>query len=68
EPVAALDPVNRDRVLGLVAELTSQGVATLSVFHDLEAVRRLATRVVALRDGEVVADASPREVLEQVPA
>lgn len=68
EPVAALDPRNRDRVLDLVAGLTSQGVATLSVFHDLDAVRRLATRVVALQGGEVVADGAPLEVLEQVAA
>lgn len=68
EPVASLDSENQDRVLAMVSRLTEAGVAVLSVFHDLEAVRRLATRVVALRAGEVVADGTPAEVLEPVAA
>jgi alpha-D-ribose 1-methylphosphonate 5-triphosphate synthase subunit PhnL len=63
EPVASLDARNRDSVLDLVARLTAQGVAVLSVFHDLEAVRVLATRVILLGDGQVVADGEPAAVL-----
>jgi alpha-D-ribose 1-methylphosphonate 5-triphosphate synthase subunit PhnL len=64
EPVASLDARNRDSVLDLVVRLTAQGVAVLSVFHDLEAVRVLATRVILLRDGQVVADGEPAAVLQ----
>jgi alpha-D-ribose 1-methylphosphonate 5-triphosphate synthase subunit PhnL len=68
EPVASLDARNRDQVLARVGQLAEGGVAVLSVFHDLDAVRLLATRVVALRDGLVVADGSPAEVLDEVAA
>ncbi|WP_214319793.1 phosphonate C-P lyase system protein PhnL [Nonomuraea sediminis] len=63
EPVSALDPVNREAVLAMIAELTSLGVAVLSVFHDFEAIERLATRVVVLDAGRVAADGDPAKVL-----
>ncbi|WP_216894063.1 ATP-binding cassette domain-containing protein [Nocardia alni] len=55
EPVSALDPANRDLALDLIADLTNRGVAVLSVFHDMAAVRRLATRALRMADGRVVA-------------
>ncbi|MFC5829408.1 ATP-binding cassette domain-containing protein [Nonomuraea insulae] len=63
EPVSALDPVNREAVLSMIAGLTDDGVAVLSVFHDLDAIERLATRVVVLEDGLVAADGPPAAVL-----
>ncbi|MEU6716382.1 ATP-binding cassette domain-containing protein [Nonomuraea sp. NPDC046802] len=63
EPVSALDPVNRQAVLSMIADLTGAGVAVLSVFHDLDAIERLATRVVVLEDGRVAADGPPGAVL-----
>ncbi|MQA03982.1 MAG: ATP-binding cassette domain-containing protein [Streptosporangiales bacterium] len=63
EPVSALDPVNREAVLGLIERLTGAGVAVLSVFHDLEAIERLADRVVVLGGGQVVASGPPTEIL-----
>lgn len=62
EPVSALDPVNREAVLSMIAGLTDDGVAVLSVFHDLDAIERLATRVVVLEDGLVTADGPPAAV------
>jgi alpha-D-ribose 1-methylphosphonate 5-triphosphate synthase subunit PhnL len=63
EPVSALDPANREAVLSMIASLSDAGVAVLSVFHDLEAIERLATRVVVLADGRVVADGPPAATL-----
>lgn len=62
EPVSALDPANRGAVLDVIAELTERGATVLSVFHDLDAIRRLADRVVVLRGGRVV-DAGPADRL-----
>jgi alpha-D-ribose 1-methylphosphonate 5-triphosphate synthase subunit PhnL len=62
EPVSALDPANRETALSLIGELTARGVAVVGVFHDLEAMRRLATRVVLMRDGRVETDGAPEEV------
>lgn len=63
EPVSALDPDNRAAALDLIAGLSDAGVAVLSVFHDLDAMHRLASRVVLMRGGRVVEDGSPSEVL-----
>lgn len=63
EPVSALDPANRELALDLVASLSGRGVAVLAVFHDADAMRRLATRVVEFGGGRVVRQGAPAEVL-----
>jgi alpha-D-ribose 1-methylphosphonate 5-triphosphate synthase subunit PhnL len=52
--------------LELIGELTAQGVAVLAVFHDLDAMERLATKVVLLRDGRVVSAGEPSVVLSEL--
>ena len=64
EPVSALDPANRARVLDLIAQLTDLGVAVLAVFHDIAAMRQLASRVVVLSHGRVIAEGPPDDVLD----
>jgi alpha-D-ribose 1-methylphosphonate 5-triphosphate synthase subunit PhnL len=68
EPVAALDSGHRDTVFRLIRELCEAGVSVLSVFHDPEAVRALADRVVVLKDGQVAADGTPNQTLDRVSA
>jgi alpha-D-ribose 1-methylphosphonate 5-triphosphate synthase subunit PhnL len=63
EPVSALDPANRERALARIAALAAEGVAVLAVFHDADAMRRLATRVVQLSEGRIVREGVPAEVL-----
>jgi alpha-D-ribose 1-methylphosphonate 5-triphosphate synthase subunit PhnL len=62
EPLSALDPENRERALALIASLTHRGVAVVSIFHDLEAIQRLASRVLVLEKGRLVAERSPDEL------
>jgi alpha-D-ribose 1-methylphosphonate 5-triphosphate synthase subunit PhnL len=68
EPVSALDPANRESVLDLIADLTTKGVAVLAVFHDLDAMLRLASRVVLMRHGRVAEVGDPATVLAASPA
>lgn len=63
EPVSALDPANREAALDLIGDLTAQGVAVLAVFHDIEAMERLASRIVLMRHGRVEMNAEPQVVL-----
>ncbi len=66
EPVSALDPANRAAALDLIADLAAQGVAVLAVFHDLEAMERLASRVVLMHGGRIVDEGSPGAVLDHL--
>ncbi len=66
EPISSLDPANREAVLDRIAGLTGLGVAVLAVFHDGDAMRRLADRVVVLDDGVVVDSGAPELVLDAV--
>ncbi|NBU94558.1 MAG: ATP-binding cassette domain-containing protein [Actinobacteria bacterium] len=68
EPVSALDPANRTAALDVIADLSAQGVAVLSVFHDLEAMERLASRIVVMRDGRIESDGPPIEILSTLRA
>jgi energy-coupling factor transporter ATP-binding protein EcfA2 len=47
----------------ILARLRADGVAILLATHDVELVAEVATRVVLLGDGRVVADGAPRQVL-----
>jgi alpha-D-ribose 1-methylphosphonate 5-triphosphate synthase subunit PhnL len=65
EPVSALDPANRECVLAVIADLTERGATVISVFHDLDAIRRLADEVVVLVGGRVVDHGPTDEVLDR---
>ena len=67
EPTAGLDPRGRDRILGLVQELHAKGGTTvIMVSHSMDDVARLATRLVVMSKGELVATGTPREIFRQV--
>lgn len=62
EPTASLGVTETLRVQAVIREIRDAGTGLLLVTHDLDQVFALADRVVVLREGRVVADASPREV------
>lgn len=57
EPTAAVDVEGRDRILDLIVELGRSGSTILLTTHRFEDVDRLASRVVMIDRGRVVADA-----------
>lgn len=63
EPVAALDPRHRIGVMRMLRDLADSGRAVVAILHDLTLVGRYATRILALRSGEVWAQGTPAEVL-----
>jgi energy-coupling factor transport system ATP-binding protein len=63
EPTRGMDAA-RKRALGeLLTRIRAEGIAVVMATHDVELVAEIATRVVLLGDGEVIADGTPREVL-----
>jgi phosphonate transport system ATP-binding protein len=55
EPVASLDPVLAHSILGYLEQLNQEeGISILCSLHYLDLVQRYATRVIGLREGQIV--------------
>lgn len=71
EPITFLDLAHQVEVLDLVRRLPAErGTTVVMVLHDLNLAARYADRLIAMRDGRVLAEGTPDEVLteEQVTA
>jgi osmoprotectant transport system ATP-binding protein len=68
EPFGALDPVTRDTLGTEYRRLHDQmQLTTLMVTHDVLEAVLLADRILVMRDGVLVADGTPHELLEGHP-
>jgi cobalt/nickel transport system ATP-binding protein len=64
EPSAYLDPAATRQLLHIVKRLnTEYGYTFIVVTHDMELAAELATRVLIMQDGRIVADGKPRDIL-----
>lgn len=64
EPTAGLDPLTVGRINDLIRKLQRElNVTSVLVTHDIRAGFRVATRVNLLRDGEIVFDGSPEQMV-----
>jgi phosphonate transport system ATP-binding protein len=60
EPVASLDPALRHSVMRHIEALNrEEGMTVVCTLHDIDLVRRYATRLVALRGGRLVFEGRP---------
>ena len=63
EPVAGLDPQGREEILALVKKLQKEVSPTvIMVSHNMDDIAVIADRIVALKDGKIIADGTPKEV------
>jgi len=66
EPVASLDPVLAHSILRYLEQLNREdGITIICSLHFLDLVRRYGTRVVGLRDGQVVFQGHPKEITDE---
>lgn len=63
EPNTALDPAYQLELAGLLRAWHARGRGLIMISHDLQLPAALGGRVVALRDGRIVADGEAEEVL-----
>jgi energy-coupling factor transport system ATP-binding protein len=63
EPTRGIDYVRKSALGKLLKRLASEGMAIVMATHDVEMVANVASRVVLLGEGEIVADGLPWEVL-----
>lgn len=66
EPTTFLDMAHQMEVLELLRELNERGGRTIvMVLHDLNQAARYADRIVAIRDGRLLADGPPEAVITE---
>ena len=61
EPLAGLDPAQRERVAGLIKRL-SASVAIVLIEHDIDRVLAISDRITVLHLGRVIAEGTPAAV------
>jgi iron complex transport system ATP-binding protein len=63
EPTTFLDIAHQIEVLDLCSDLHQQGRTLVAVLHDLNLACRYADHLIAMRDGAIVAQGAPSEVV-----
>ncbi len=63
EPTTFLDISHQIEVLDLCADLHEAGRTMVAVLHDLNQACRYATHLIVMREGEIVAEGDPAEVV-----
>lgn len=67
EPVASLDPLTTKQVMDDLARINRELHITMVVnLHSIELAKEYATRIIGLRDGEVIFDGSVSEATDEV--
>ena len=65
EPTTFLDIAHQIELLELFRLLHNQGRTLVAVLHDLNHAARYATHLIAMKDGRVVAEGTPRELVTE---
>ena len=65
EPMAALDPMNAQRVEDILNKLHEDGKTLLIATHDVDFAWRFADRILVFCDGMLIGDGTPAEIFAQ---
>lgn len=63
EPVAALDPRHQFRIMDIIQSYVARGGGAIVVLHDISLAARYASRLIWMKDGNIVADGTPAATL-----
>ncbi|AKU19283.1 ABC transporter [Luteipulveratus mongoliensis] len=63
EPTTFLDIAHQIDVLDLCADLQEQGYTMVAVLHDLNHACRYATHLICMKDGRIVAEGTPEQIV-----
>lgn len=64
EPAAGLDPLHQIKLMKTFRDLAADGRAVVLSMHDLGLAARWCTRLILLREGEIIADGEPVTILQ----
>lgn len=65
EPTTYLDIVHQIELLELFRDLNEQGRTIVAVLHDLNHAARYASHIIAMKNGELIAQGDPREIVTE---
>lgn len=66
EPVASLDPVSSEEIMGLLREIRDRdGITVVVNLHQVDLARRFADRIIGMNSGRVVFDGPPEALTPQ---
>jgi len=63
EPTSQLDPIGTREVFGVIREMAERGMTVILAEHKVEWIAQFADRVIALKDGQILLDGTPSQVL-----
>ncbi len=64
EPTSALDPEMIGEVLDVMKELAKEGMTMVVVTHEMGFAKEVATRVIFMEDGKILAEDTPEEFFD----
>ena len=62
EPAAGMNPVEKDRLAGLIYRIRERGITVLLIDHDMRLVMSISDHVTVLNYGRKIAAGTPQEV------
>lgn len=65
EPTTGLDPVSKARIHDLIMDRADSAATVLMTTHDLAEAEKLASRIVIMSQGRIIADGSPSQLRER---
>ena len=63
EPTSQLDPIGTREVFGVIRRMAEQGMTVILVEHKVEWIAQFADQIIALKDGKILLEGTPGEVL-----
>jgi energy-coupling factor transporter ATP-binding protein EcfA2 len=58
-----MDPIGTREVFGVIRSMAERGMTVILAEHKMEWIAQFADRVIALKDGQILLDGSPSQVL-----
>jgi energy-coupling factor transporter ATP-binding protein EcfA2 len=63
EPTSQMDPIGTREVFGVIHSMAQRGMTVILAEHKVEWIAQFADRVIALKDGQILLEGTPAEVL-----
>ncbi len=65
EPIASLDPYHQLHVMEILRQYADDNNTVLAILHDLTLAGRFCDRIVLMKDGSIIGDGRPEEILQR---